>query len=210
MTDHPLKRLFAPVTRALSTAGTLVGVRTSPEPKYQLLADHGDIQLRAYPALIVAETVVASDYEAAGKTGFYRLAGYIFGGNRQQQQMAMTTPVFREATGEKIAMTAPVLQQAQQDAWTLAFVMPATYTLDSLPLPLDPLVTLKQIPAKKVAVLRYSGRLTPATIQENSQRLLDWLQQQSLYPVSIPRSAAYDPPWTLPALRRNEIHVDIA
>lgn len=187
-----------------------MGVRSSQEPNYQLLSDHGDIQIRAYPSLLVAETLIEADYAEAGNIGFKRLAGYIFGGNLQQQSMAMTVPVYREAVGAKIAMTAPVLQQMIDGKWTMAFVMPAGYELETLPTPLDPRVVLKSVPARKVAVLRYSGSLNLESIAQNSKRLSDWLARQGLKPLSSPRSAAYDPPWTIPALRRNEIHIDIA
>lgn len=186
-----------------------MGIRSSAEPEYQLLSESGEIQIRQYPPLLIAETVIDADYAQAGNIGFNRLVGYIFGGNQQKQQMAMTTPVFRESAGEQIAMTTPVSQQAVDNKWTMAFVMPSGYSLDTLPTPIDSQVTIKALPAKKVAVLRYSGSLTLEKINENSRQLQAWIEQQHLTPLSAPRSAAYDPPWTLPALRRNEIHIDI-
>ncbi|WP_445368192.1 SOUL family heme-binding protein [Methylomonas sp. BW4-1] len=156
-----------------------------------------------------AETLVAADYQEAGSIGFNRLAAYIFGGNIRREKMAMTTPVLREADAEEIAMTAPVLQQTDGRHWRMSFVMPAGNSLETLPIPLDADVTLKQLSAKKVAVLKYSGSLSEGVIARNSQKLLDRLNQRSLKPISCPRSAAYDPPWTIPILRRNEIHVDI-
>jgi len=205
-----MKKLFSSLISLILAGCTVMGVRSSQEPSYQVLSDHGDIQIRAYPALLVAETFMEADYARAGNIGFKRLAGYIFGGNLQKQSMAMTAPVFREAVGENIAMTAPVLQQRVDGKWMMAFVMPAGYDLATLPKPLDPEVVLKTMPARKVAVLRYSGPLNLESIGQNSQRLSEWLERQGLKPLSNPRSAAYDPPWTLPALRRNEIHIDIA
>jgi hypothetical protein len=186
-----------------------MGIRSSAEPQYQLLSEYGNVQIRQYPPLLIAETVIDAEYAQAGNIGFNRLAGYIFGGNQQKQQMAMTAPVFRENTGEQIAMTAPVLQQAVDNKWTMAFVMPAGYSLETLPTPVDPEVTIKALPTKKVAVLSYSGSLNLEKINEKSRLLMAWIEQQQLTPLSAPRSAAYDPPWTLPALRRNEIHIDI-
>ena len=186
-----------------------MGIRNTPEPEYQVLLRDGEFEIRSYPPLLVAESLVASDYSEAGSIGFKRLAGYIFGGNTRREKMAMTTPVFREADGEDIAMTAPVLQQTDGRQWLMSFVMPTGYSLETLPIPLDADVVLKQLPAKKVAVLQYSGSLSEDVIFDNSQTLLDWLKQRSLKPISSTRSAAYDPPWTLPMLRRNEIHVDI-
>lgn len=186
-----------------------MGIRSSAEPQYQLLSEQGDVQIRRYPPLLIAETLIDADYAQAGNIGFNRLAGYIFGGNQQKQQMAMTAPVFRENAGEHIPMTAPVLQQSVDNKWTMAFVMPAGYSLETLPTPIDPQVTIKALPAKKVAVLRYSGSLTLEKINEKSRLLMAWIEQQQLTALSAARSAAYDPPWTLPALRRNEIHIDI-
>lgn len=188
---------------------SVMGIRDTPEPQYQVLLRNGEFEIRAYPSLLVAETLVAADYQEAGSIGFKRLAGYIFGGNTSRENMAMTTPVIREANSEDIAMTAPVLQQTEGLQWRMSFVMPAGYRLETLPIPLDANVVLKALPAKKIAALRYSGSLSESAIACNSQKLLDWLTQQSLKPTSPTRSAAYDPPWTIPLLRRNEIHVDI-
>jgi hypothetical protein len=204
-----MKNPLALLGSLILTGCTVMGIRSSAEPQYQLLSERGDVQIRQYPPLLIAETVIDADYAQAGNIGFNRLAGYIFGGNQQKQQMAMTAPVFRENAGEQIAMTAPVLQQAVGNKWTMAFVMPAGYSLETLPTPIDPQVTIKVLPAKKVAVLRYSGSLNLEKINEKSQLLLAWIEQQQLTPLTAPRSAAYDPPWTLPALRRNEIHIDI-
>ena len=91
----------------------------------------------------------------------------------------------------------------------MAFVMPAEYGLETLPEPIDPMVIIKPIASKKVAVLSYSGVLNVERIIEKSQALSAWLATNHYTPLSLARSAAYDPPWTIPALRRNEIHIDI-
>jgi len=191
------------------TGCTVMGIRSSEEAPYQLVLESGNIQIRQYPPVIVAETLIEASYAESGSIGFKRLAGYIFGGNVQKQQMAMTAPVLREAVSENIAMTAPVMQQQLGNQWVMAFVMPSTYTLATLPTPLDDKVIIKQIPAKKVAVLRYSGSIDPELIAEKSRILLEWLRQNNYKPQSASRSAAFDPPWTLPFLRRNEVHVDV-
>lgn len=204
-----MKNVFSLLSGLWLAGCSVMGIRNTPEPQYQVLLQDGEFEIRGYPSLLVAETLVAANYQEAGRIGFNRLAGYIFGGNTAQHSMAMTTPVIREAQSEEIAMTAPVLQQTEGGQWRMAFVMPDGYRLDTLPTPLDGDVVLKQLPAKKVAVLQYSGSLNENAIASNSQKLLDWLGQQSLTPISPTRSAAYDPPWTLPMQRRNEIHVDI-
>ncbi|WP_459990833.1 SOUL family heme-binding protein [Methylosoma difficile] len=201
-----------PITILVSlflTGCTVMGIRSSEEAPYSLLSESGNIQIRLYPPVLVAETLIESSYAESGSIGFKRLAGYIFGGNVQKQQMAMTSPVLREAASETIAMTAPVLQQKKGNQWVMTFVMSSIYTLDTLPKPLDDQVIIKQMPAKKVAVLRYSGSLNQERIAEKSQVLLAWLAQNHFKQLSESRSAAYDPPWTLPFLRRNEVHVDV-
>lgn len=204
-----MKKIFTLLSGLYLTGCSVMGIRDTPEPQYQVISQDREFEIRAYPPLLIAETLVAANYQEAGGIAFKRLAGYIFGGNTARESMAMTTPVIREADGEEIAMTAPVLQQTEGRQWRMSFVMPAGYRLDTLPIPLDANIELKEIPAKKVAVLCYSGSLNENAIATNSQKLLDWLGQQSLKPISSTRSAAYDPPWTIPMLRRNEIHVDL-
>lgn len=203
------KKVLALFSGLWLTACSVIGMRDTPEPQYQVVRQDREFEIRAYPPMLVAETQVSGTYREAGSIAFQRLANYIFGGNTRRESMVMTTPVIREAEGEEISMTAPVLQQGDGRQWKMSFVMPAGYRLDSLPVPLDANIQLKELAAKKVAVLRYSGSLDENTITTNSQKLLEWLDKQSLKPISPARSAAYDPPWTIPMLRRNEIHVDI-
>lgn len=202
-------KIIAFLSSMFLTGCTLMGIRTSEEAPYTIVSDFGEIQIRLYSPIVVAETEVAADYASSGSIGFNRLAGYIFGNNIRKEKMAMTTPVFRENSGEKIDMTAPVLQQQVDDKWIMSFVMPSGYNLTNLPIPLDDKVIIKEIQAKKVAVLRYSGNLTVERIAEKSQVLSDWLTQNEYKLLSKARSAAYDPPWTLPPLRRNEVHIEI-
>lgn len=204
-----MKTVFSWITGLWQAGRSLMGIRTTPEPRHDVLSRDDRFEIRAYPPLWVAQTVVTADYRDAGRIAFNRLASYIFGGNTTRQGLPMTTPVFREAAGECIAMTAPVLQQPDGKTWTMSFVMPEAYDQDTLPIPLDANVVLKQLPARKVAVLCYSGALDEKAIARHSEELLAWLARQSLKPLSPPRSAAYDPPWTLPMRRRNEIHADI-
>jgi effector-binding domain-containing protein len=188
---------------------SMVGIRNTEQAAYEVIFRQDEVEIRNYKELIIAETEIDGDYNNSGSIGFNRLAGYIFGRNIQKQQIPMTSPVYREAVSEKIAMTAPVIQQKTNQKWSMAFVMPAEYSLETLPEPLDPMVVIKQIPSKKVAVLVYSGSLNAERITDKSQQLLSWLKANQYTPLSIARSAAYDPPWTIPTLRRNEIHIDI-
>ncbi|MDO9161266.1 MAG: heme-binding protein [Methylococcaceae bacterium] len=204
-----IKKLLKILTSLFLAGCSMVGARTSEEAPFTVLLENGDIQIRQYQELLVAETVIDADYANSGSIGFNRLAGYIFGKNISQDKIAMTSPVFREQDSEKIAMTAPVLQQQTGAKWIMSFVMPADYTLSTLPKPIDPLVSIKQIPGKKVAVLKYSGSINEQMIAEKTNVLTAWLVQNHYQILSKARSAAFDPPWTIPSLRRNEVHIDV-
>lgn len=204
-----MKGLISVISSIFLAGCTMVGIRHTEQPAYTLLFQQDNIEIRDYPPLLIAETEIAGNYADSGKIGFQRLANFIFGHNHQQQSLAMTAPVFKEAIGEKISMTAPVLQEPDAQGWRMAFVMPSSYQAASLPIPNDPAVIIKQLPSRKVAVLSYSGNLTHEQIEKHSEILLAWLNKTGYQAISAPRSAAYDPPWTLPALRHNEIHITI-
>jgi hypothetical protein len=204
-----MKKLIAILTTFFLAGCSVFGIRSADEPNYQVLNDYGHIQIRHYPVLVVAQTEVNEDYKNSSSQGFQRLAGYIFGGNQKQQKLAMIAPVIQEQEAETLSMTAPVIQQKSGPVWLMAFVLPAGYSISSAPVPLDPAVLIKEISNKKVAVIRYSGSLSEQGIEEKSEALKKWLTQQGYRAISPSRSAAYDPPWTLPFLRRNEVHIDI-
>ncbi|MDD1621839.1 MAG: heme-binding protein [Methylococcaceae bacterium] len=203
--NKPISRLFG----LLRAGFSVMGIRSSEEANYLVLAEDGAIQIRLYQPMLIAKTEIEADYSQAGNIGFNRLAAYIFGGNVQKQEIAMTTPVFRESNGH-IETVDEASENAQGvNNWIMSFVMPPSFDSTTLPQPSDPLVIIQSIPAKKVATLRYAGSLNQQRISEYSQILLAWLDEQHIKRLSKPRSAAYDPPWTIPSLRRNEIHIDI-
>ena len=124
---------------SLMLAGcSVLGKRTANEPPYKVISEEGEIEIRQYGEMIVAETVVEGSYGQTSGAAFSRLAGYIFGKNRAKQKIAMTAPVLQESVSEKISMTAPVIQERKGNAWIMSFVMPEGYTLETLPVPLDP------------------------------------------------------------------------
>nr|QIV52828.1 SOUL heme-binding protein [uncultured bacterium] len=202
----PIFSFFA----ALIFAGCSVfGIRTTEEPSYNVRLGRGKIEIREYGAVLLATTRVSSDYEESTSVGFRRLADYIFGKNTREKSIKMTAPVVREEESEKISMTAPVLQETSAGKWTISFVLPANYTLESLPAPLDERITIAEIPAKKVATIRFSGFLDEENYRKKAEELETWLTGKGYTMLSEPRFAAYDPPWTLPFLRRNEVLIDI-
>ena len=161
-----MKKLIAVLTTIFLTGCSVFGLRTADQPSYQVLNDYGNIQIRHYPDLLVAETEIVGDYKNASNQGFQRLAGYIFGNNKKQQTLAMTAPVIQEQQTETLAMTAPVIQQKSEDRWLMAFVLPKGYSITTAPIPNDKAVTIKELPDKKVAVIQYTGSLCDSGIEK--------------------------------------------
>lgn len=171
------------------------------------------VEIRRYGETVVAETVIESGaYGDAGNEGFRRLAGYIFGGNQGEKKIAMTAPVAMAAdSGQKIAMTAPVATERDSGGgWRVAFYMPAEYTLATLPKPIDPRVTLRAVPGRHVAALRFSGRGTADQFAEHTAELTQALADAGIEAVGAPWTARYNAPWVLPLLRRNEAMIEVA
>lgn len=176
-------------------AGAAMAVQ---EPDYQLVKQEPPFELRTYEKFVVAETLVQGDFDSAGRQGFRRVAGYIFGGNRGA-----------DGASKKIAMTAPVTVEPMIGGWKLWFVMPKEYGLQDLPAPESAEVNLREVPAHRVAAIRFSGFTTAASIQENTERLQQWMSAQGLAPLGPPQVARYNDPFTLPWNRRNEILIPV-
>ena len=191
---------------------TLTGVAmATEEPSYTSILQEAPFEIREYPALIAAEVTVSGERSEAVSAGFRLLAGYIFGGNTRKQSIAMTAPVIQnESPYEKIAMTAPVMQSADPSGWIIRFIMPASYTLETLPMPNDPKVRLMPLPPKRVAVVRFSGLVDDNDVEQQTTVLRAFVAKQKLTTVGTPSLARYDPPWTLWFLRRNEIMLEVS
>lgn len=210
----PLRRtMVALVFILLQTGCSLMGIRSTEEPDYSLLQQEDRFEVRGYQTLVVAETLVDASFDDAGGIAFRRLFGYISGDNEASSSISMTAPVMaldeNRSSGEQISMTAPVTGQQTALGWRFAFVLPTGYTLETAPVPSNTSVKLKQIPARKVAVVRYTGSWSETAYEKNLELLQQWMQRNRLEAVSLARVAGYDPPWTLPFLRRNEVLVDI-
>jgi len=188
----------------------LMGVRTVEEARYDVVEAEANIELRNYQEVVVAQTYVdIEDWDDAGSVGFRRLANYIFGGNVAEESIAMTAPVLLANTREELSMTAPVLRSRGAQGWLMSFVLPAEYTLDSAPRPLDDRVQLVVAGSRRVAVARYSGSFTEEAAREHQAELLAWVGERGLEPLSDVIYAGFDPPWTLPPLRRNEVWLHV-
>jgi SOUL heme-binding protein len=180
------------------------------EPSYRVELQEGAFELRHYQPRVVAETHVNGTFDEAGSSGFRRLAGYIFGGNQDRQKIAMTAPVGERPSGRKLAMTAPVGERAEQAGWLVTFTMPAGETLATLPAPNDAAVTLRELPAVRVAVHRSRGRWTDAKFSEQTAALRTWASARGLRVAGEPEVNRYDPPWTPWFMRRNEVWMPLA
>ena len=173
------------------------------EPKYEVRTSQAPFELRLYAPTLIAQTIVDGDMDEASNKGFRLIADFIFGNNlaansEQAAKIAMTAPVTIE----------PQLGSTQQ--WRVHFVMPSQYTLANIPKPKNSAVTLHELPSKYFVVHRYSGFNTVARVQEKTDEALAWAKQQSLKVVGTPQLSRYDPPWTLPMFRRNEIMLEVA
>ncbi len=191
------------ITGALNTMAT-------EEAPFTLEKQDAAFEIRVYAPHILAETIVDGSLEDAGNQAFGKLFRYISGANRSHNKVAMTAPVAQQRAGEKIAMTAPVGQQRVQDKWAVSFMMPAGYTLETLPVPEDPQVKLRQVPARRMAAVRYSGFWSEKRYLSQKQALETWMSKNSLTAAGDPVWARYNPPFTPWFLRRNEILIPLA
>jgi hypothetical protein len=182
------------------------------EPKYSVLEKTPPFELRSYAPMILAEAQTEGTLDEASSQGFRLIAGYIFGQNQVSEKIAMTIPVAVEeqsSKSAKIAMTTPVNIEPNAGKWTVSFVMPSEYTMESLPKPLNPRVQLRQIPAVKRAVIMFTGFNSENKVAEKTLELEEWMRSKNLQAVGVPRFARYNPPWSIPFMRRNEIMIDI-
>ncbi len=177
--------------------------------KYTVLEKEDDFEIRQYDSQIVAETYIDGDLEDVGNECFRRLYGYISGDNKKKQSISMTAPVGQEACSEKIAMTAPVKQEKKDKQWRITFLMPAEYTLETLPKPNDNRVKWKADPGRLMATVRYSGTWSEDGYEENRALLEEYIQKRGLTKAGDPVWARYDPPFMPWFLRRNEVLIPV-
>ena len=202
---------------ALATAACSVfGGRAAEEPPHETLVRHPPYEIRRYGPVVVARTTVDAPYDEALSTGFSRPFDYISGANLPAgggggAEIEMTAPVITERAAE-IAMTAPVLTEGAEGSGpvTVAFVLPEDFTLATAPRPTDPEVGLAEIPARRVGVIEFSGFLSEENIAEARARLDAWLAARGDAHEGDWQAAGYNPPWTLPWLRRNEVIVTLS
>ena len=192
----------------------IVGVLAGPvmsnveKPDYKVIQSEQNIEIRQYEPMIIAEVEVDGKREDAIGDGFRLLADYIFGNNTVQQFISMTAPV-QQKENQKIAMTAPVQQQSTGKSWQMSFVMPSKYSMDSLPVPNNNRVRLKEILAKKFVVIEFSGTNSNENVTEHENQLMNYIEANQIKINDSPKYDFYNPPWSLPFLRRNEVMIEI-
>ena len=176
--------------------------RVTEEQKYMVVDSRDGYEIRHYQTCIVAEVKVSGDFGTAGNRAFGALFKFISGANN---------------AGEKISMTAPVIQQSSQstrlqtwDEHTISFVLPANTTMAEAPAPTDERVKLRQISDELVAALRFSGRMNETSFESNKHRLQEYLLRDNYVPLDVARIALFNAPWTPGFLRRNEIQIPVA
>ena len=207
-----LKQFLARTTLLVITLTFTGAVMATEEPQFSVLEKTPPFEFRSYAPMILAEVKVEGDLDDASSQGFRLIAAYIFGQNQVSEKIAMTTPVAIEGQtpkSAKIAMTSPVNIESNAGQWIVSFVMPAQYTMESLPKPLNSKVQIRQIPAVKRAVINFSGFYNANKVAERTLELEEWMKTKNLQAASAPKFARYNPPWTLPFMRRNEIMIDV-
>lgn len=196
----------------LNLSCSVFGIRSEENPKYELVQSEDNKEIRIYSNYIVAKTTVKGEFKEVQGEAFRILAGYIFGKNQKKQNISMTAPVVQEKSNssENISMTAPVVQAPTTDGWVMTFMMPSKYKLADLPIPDDKRVILEEVPSKTFAVIQYTGLGRPDTNNKKAEELKSWISTNEKYEIiSEPRFAGYDPPWTIPFLRRNEMMYEL-
>ncbi len=206
-----LTKIAGAAVQIAEGVGGIFGIRIgTEEPFYIREGRVGNVEIRKYGPRIAAQTRVSGDGDDARSEGFRRLARYIFGGNHRDEKIAMTAPVAQQ--GDKIAMTAPVAQSTSGGTGdsVIRFYMPSKWSMDTLPEPDDPAVTVVEVPAERFAVLQFTGDRSPTCVTKKSAELLKALHGTDFHPDGEPVAWFYDPPWTLPFRRRNEVAVPLA
>jgi hypothetical protein len=187
---------------------SIFGIQSEESPKYKVLEAKGEFEIREYSSYIIAKTTVKGDYDESSGEAFKILAGYIFGKNKTENKISMTSPVLMKNEPQQIAMTSPVVMNQTEDSFSMTFSMPSKYTLENLPEPLDKRIKFEKVEVQIIASHRFSWFSSKKKNNLMAKELRDWLKNFKNYRASEGHSfAGYNPPWTLPFLKRNEVHI---
>ena len=179
----------------------MFGLDKTPEPEYTIFLEEKSkgllFEVRDYSELVILETTVNDeDFNKVGRVGFDRLGGYIFGENKNKEKIQMTAPVFLD-------------ENSKEKSWKIIFILPKKYTLDKAPPPTNQKVIIKKMTEKRFAVVQFNGFLSKENFDEHTEKLKAWIKLKNFQSVSDPIFAGYNPPWTLPFWRRNEVFIEI-
>jgi hypothetical protein len=189
-----------------------VQLMATEEAEFTLIHKENNFEIREYSPRIIAQVSVSGNFNDSSSAGFKSLADYILGNNvinDKSQKIAMTAPVVAEPTSEKITITAPVLAEGKNSEWLISFVMPKEYSMESLPKPNNSAIILIERPREKYAVVVFSGLVRESNYNEKAALLNEFVKIQGLSSVGSLLIARYNPPWTLPFFRRNELMVKV-
>ena len=182
------------------------------EPDFTLIYKEKSFEIREYAPRIIAQVKINGNFDEASSTGFRSLADFIFGNNsinNESEKISMTAPVIAEPTSKQIPMTAPVLAEEKNNQWFISFVMPKEYSLQTLPKPNNSEITLTNLPKEKFAVIIFSGLVRESSYDEKIILLNNFIKKQKLKTLGSVQIARYNPPWTLPFFRRNELMIKV-
>lgn len=217
-TAYAEKTIMHSLTQFIIAAALLttsVNAVAIEKPKYAVLHAKDKIEYRSYEGYVVAQTTVTdkNSYGQAATSGFMRLFNYISGENVSKTAIDMTAPVqqipLTEVESEKIAMTSPVQQSKNDLGWSVAFMLPSKFNIDTAPIPINESISLREIPSRLMAVIGYSGRWTQRNFDKQSQLLKSAVQKREIEIISAAESAVYNPPFMPPFMRRNEVMFEV-
>ena len=189
--------------------GSYLVVRSVEQPSYKVIEKRDGYEIRQYEPYIIAETEVSGTYGQATSSGFSIIADYIFGNNTSQSKISMTAPVV-ESSSEKIAMTTPVINTLlDEKTRVVSFILPSEYTLETLLKPNNDRVTLREIPALKIAAHRFTWYANAERVENKKTLLKNALQRDGITIKGDTQVAQYNPPLSMPLILRNEILIPI-
>jgi effector-binding domain-containing protein len=178
------------------------------EPEFISIEKKDAFEIREYQPKLIAQVLVNGTFDGASSKGFRLLADFIFGNNKTNEgskKIDMTAPVISRDATEKIDMTAPVVSEETEKGWYVSFNMPKQYTKETLPVPINPEVKIIEVPSEKYAVITFSGLVREKKYAEMLNLLNEEMKKRNIDPKGPAILARYNPPWTLPFLRRNEL-----
>ncbi len=176
-------------------------VNAIEQPEFELIEEVGELEIRKYQPQILARTLVTGSFSESGNQGFRRLAGYIFGGNVQDQKIAMTAPVGLQSHDET----------ATESQYWITFNMPGKYAVDELPVPNDNRIEIIEVPERYLAVLRYKGNWSEERYRIHEAQLLSLIDKDAFWiKQGDPSWSRYNPPIMPSFMRTNEVAIEVS